>query len=166
MTSLKKGVQFALRPGAAPVQVSWTDPAYRNGWLVLDRNHNRTIDDLSELFGNVTPQPASEPENGFKALAAYDDPDNGGNGNGFIDAGDSVFSQLTVWIDQNHNGKSETGELHSLSELNITNISLQYKEVPKVDTFGNAFRYKARMTQASDQEKAVYDVYLQVQGIQ
>jgi hypothetical protein len=56
LTSLQDGVKFALKANQ-PVQVSWTDPAFRNAWLTLDRNGNGTIDDFTELFGDLTPQP-------------------------------------------------------------------------------------------------------------
>ena len=70
---------------------------------MLDRNGNGTIDDGTELFGDVTAQPdppAGEKKNGFRALAEYDMTSNGGNGNGQIDSGDSVFASLRLWQQQ------------------------------------------------------------------
>ena len=48
---------------------------------------------------------------GFKALAMYDRRYYGGNNDDVIDAKDTVFSKLRVWVDSNHNGVSEPGEL-------------------------------------------------------
>lgn len=50
-----------------------------------------------------------------------------------IDSEDTAFDKLRVWIDANHNGKSEPDELKSLNELHIVSISLDYKEVSLVD---------------------------------
>jgi hypothetical protein len=164
LTSLSNGVQFRVLPGGPLQQMSWTDENWRNGWLALDRNGDGTIDDFTELFGNYTAQPPSDDRNGFLALAVFDDPANGGNGNGVIDPGDSVYSRLTVWIDANHNGYSEPNELHTLQELGIFKIGLTYRDTPFVDRFGNRFRYRGSIwDQGSTDREACYDVFLVIQ---
>ena len=65
-----------------------------SGFLVLDKNGDGKINNGSELFGPAT-------GNGFQELAAYDE-----DGNGFIDAGDSVYEQLQVWT-KDQNGKDQ-----------------------------------------------------------
>lgn len=145
ITDVNHGVQFKFFPNKPPVQVSWTDAAFRNGWLALDRNGNGLIDDATELFGNLTSQPQNPNRNGYIALAVFDDPQNGGNGNGLIDPGDTVYRRLRVWIDANHNGVSEPGELHRLRELGVFSIDLRYRLSKYVDPNGNQFRYQARI---------------------
>ncbi len=111
LTDADHGVWFQFVPLDPAVKISWTDSRFSNGWLVLDRNGNGKIDDATELFGNITPQPPSRDPNGYAALAVFDDPSNGGNGDGVIDSRDSIYQHLRVWIDSNHNGVSESEEI-------------------------------------------------------
>jgi len=106
LTSQDNGVLFDLASNGHPIQISWTDPSYGNAFLVLDRDGNGTIDSGKELFGNFTDQPKSDDPNGFLALAVFDDPANGGNGDGVIDEHDKIWPQLRLWIDET---KTRTG---------------------------------------------------------
>lgn len=143
---------------------SWLDERWHNGWLVLDRNGNGVIDDLTELFGNFTAQPLNEDRNGFLALAVFDEIANGGNGNGEIDPGDAVYDHLQIWIDANHNGISEEGELHSLREMGIFRIDLKYHLSHYIDANGNSFRYNGRVwDEAGKAHHICYDVFLQAE---
>ena len=111
----------------------------------------------------MTPQPSSSEPNGFRALAVFDEPANGGNGNGVIDPGDAVYSHLRVWIDANHNGISEPNELHKLQQVGILKIGLRYHSTPFVDQYGNRFRYRGTVWEKNDHTReACYDVFLQV----
>lgn len=78
-----------------------------NGFLVLDKNANGTIDDGSELFGPST-------NDGFGELSQYDS-----DGNNWIDENDSIFKDLRVWT------KNESGD-DSLIALGQTGIGALY----------------------------------------
>lgn len=95
----------------------WTSQNSTNGWLALDRNGNGVIDSAKELFGNITDQPLSSDPNGFAALAVFDTAPEGSNGDGFIDAKDTIWAKPRVWIDRNHDGISQKNELYTLEEL-------------------------------------------------
>lgn len=165
LTDAAHGVSFDLEAKGVLQQYAWTTPESDDAFLVLDRNGNGTIDDGKELFGNATTQaaaPEGEQHNGFLALALLDSPGSGGNGDGKISKLDSVFESLRLWQDQNHNGVSESHELHGLKELGLKSIGVDYKTSKKVDEHGNRFRYRAKVKDANDAQlgRWAWDVVL------
>ena len=83
-----------------------------NGILVLEQQGQDGTPTITEMFGGTG-------ANGFAALAQYDL-----NGDGVIDAGDPIYSQLRIWVDGNGNGVVDPGELETLQQAGIASINL------------------------------------------
>jgi hypothetical protein len=159
LTSPASGVPFDLNADGVPERVAWTSLDSAVAFLTLDRNGNGAVDDGTELFGTATrKQDGTLAKNGFDPLAEYDL-----NGDGKIDERDGVYSQLRLWIDTNHNGYSEPGELTRLEEGHVGAVFLEYKESRRQDQFGNRYRFEGRATIVQDhaiKTRRVFDVYL------
>lgn len=169
LTSAENGVLFDISGTGHPIQIAWTDEHYHNAFLALPGSDG-LVHNGKQLFGNFTPQPASPDPNGFLALAEFDKPQNGGNGDGVIDEQDAVYSRLRLWIDENHDGICQANELHTLPEMAVYSLALSYFESRRTDEFGNQFRYRARVdpgtrrdardqTATGDPGRWTYDVF-------
>jgi hypothetical protein len=159
LTSWADGVVFALRPGKPAGGRAWTHANSDDAWLVLDWNEDGVINDGGEMFGNMSPQPApaaGQLKNGFAALAEHD------GGDQLIDDRDPVFASLRLWQDQDHDGVSQPGELHTLPELGVAGISVDYAADRVADKHGNSFRYRAAVhgTPGSTVGMTAWDVWL------
>ena len=93
----------------------WSWLSASTGILVWDPAHTGSIQSGLQLFGSVTWWMFWR--DGFQALAALDD-----NHDGWL-AG-TELKGVAVWIDRNQNGKSDVGEVISLSEAGIEQIGV------------------------------------------
>jgi len=161
LTTAGGGVEFDIGGSGTRERIGWTAEGSDEVFLALDRNGNGLIDDGTELFGNYSPQPPSRFPNGFTALSVFDQPAEGGNANGLIDANDRIFRSLLLWRDSNHNGLSEANEFTNLAGSGVTSIAVEYRTASRRDKYGNLFRYRSKVHSANiDGENWAYDVFL------
>ncbi|MCM3872650.1 MAG: hypothetical protein ND895_18370 [Pyrinomonadaceae bacterium] len=159
LTNVANGVMFNIT-GFGREPIGWTQADSDDAFLALDLNANGMIDNGTELFGNFSFQPEPAPgaeRNGFAALALFDY-----NADGKIDSSDTVYSQLRLWQDRNHNGVSEPEELQPAHKLGLKTLFLDYRRSKRVDKFGNEFRYRARVNDFGDRQlgRWAWDVFL------
>lgn len=124
--------------GGSLEETGWVSSA--DGIVVVDRNNNGRIDNISETLseyfggaagtgGNAGNKPFKD---GFAALKSLDS-----NGDNVFDSRDAAWSTVKVWVDANHDGKSwidsnnnnvmdagEATELKTLAALGISRIDL------------------------------------------
>ena len=103
---------FDLNGNGTKENTGWTKANGDDAFLVIDKNNDGKINDISEMFGN-----ASIP--GFTELAKYDS-----NKDNLINSLDSQFSLLKLWNDKNANGTVDAGEMTTLAANGVTEISL------------------------------------------
>ena len=133
------GVLFdADHDGGSLEQTGWVSSG--DGLVVYDANQNGRIDDISETLseyfgGQVGTGGAAGTKpygDGFEALASLDS-----NSDNVFNSSDAAWSNVKVWVDANHDGKSwvdtnqngvfdagDATELKTLAELGITQIDL------------------------------------------
>ena len=137
--------------------------AERTGWigrddglLVRDLDGNGVIDSGRELFGNETLlADGRKAAHGFDALKELDT-----NGDGVIDASDPAFAELRVWKDTDGNGRTDAGELLTLTEAGVQGIRVAYTNSTHVDAHGNQHRQVGSYTTTDGQTRAATDVWV------
>ncbi|MBR0071639.1 MAG: hypothetical protein IJP87_04810, partial [Campylobacter sp.] len=119
----------------------WVDP--NDGILVRDLDGDAKITRGAEMFGDQTllADSVSKAIHGLAALADLDS-----NKDGKISAEDEAFSELQVWVDANSDGVTDEGELKTLVELEIAEISLDCQEVDQQLGAGNRLTHTGTYT--------------------
>ena len=121
LTNMSKGVNFDLNGDGTMDRTAWTSAHtdFDDAFLVYDKNGDGAINDGKELFGSQ-----NGAINGFAELGKYDS-----NNDGKIDNNDNIFDKLQLWSDMNGDGKVDDGELKTLKEMGVAEISTKYNEV-------------------------------------
>lgn len=152
-------VWFDMNVTGKPQFTAWPDGTRGIAFLALPDADGK-ITSGEQLFGNHTKQPACPSDyphcdNGFRALAVYDD-----NGDGVIDEHDKIWPHLRLWIDRNMNGKVDGGELVTLKKAGISSISLNYSASFIHVNYGT-LRWESTLVGLPDNR--IFDVFLSQQ---
>lgn len=161
LTSASNGVRFDLDADGVEEQTAWTASGSGLKFLALDVNGNGKIDNGRELFGNYTFKNVAH---GFQALGAYDANDFGDGpvGDGAIDFLDSVWDDLLLWEDANHDGVSQPQELFSVADSGLKYLAVNpVTESRRMDKYGNTFRFQSMLEWQDGRRFPYYDVFFQ-----
>lgn len=123
LMSVNECTMFDIDNDGSTNMTGWVDP--NDGLLVLDDNGNGIVDDQSELFGNRN-------RAAYEDLAQYDE-----NDDGIINADDSIWGSLQLWVDANSDGQTNEGELKTLGQMGFKEINVNYDTANEIRE-GNA----------------------------
>lgn len=143
-TTLSNGFYVDISSTGFANKIAWVSG--NDGILGIDLNNNGLIDDGSELIG--AQQAYAPGTDSFIALSTFDS-----NHDGAISAADAMFSQLIV---QQADGKNK-----SLSELNISSISLAKNNTNILDAWGNVQSSISTFTRSDNSTGSIASYVLQ-----
>lgn len=136
MTGVADGVDFDVDGDHRLERVAWTRADAEIAFLFLDQDHDGKVTSGRDLIGGGT---TPEAWNGFMALRLLEP-----TARGAIAAGQPLYSRLLLWVDRNHNGRSEDSELRPVDQV-FQQIGLGYFVPPdhaSHDAHGNLIRYQ------------------------
>jgi hypothetical protein len=154
LSSQATGVKFDITGNGVPFQISWPKHPEKDMFLALPDQYGH-VNGIQQLFGNNTIGPDGKTAvNGFEALRKYAKPNATQ-----IDSSDAVYSKLRLWSDVNRDGVAQSSELHSLSEMGISAISLGDSQVFEVDAYGNQTRERSYVKTQAGWSLFIFDIW-------
>ncbi|UFH49387.1 hypothetical protein [Pseudomonas sp. KNUC1026] len=124
MTDLSDAVLFDTDHSGTLKRSGWAGPS--TGMLVVDDGSGQVSNAsqmFSEYYGGQAGADGAAGErrfkDGFAALASED-----ADQDGVIGPSDPVWSKLRVWVDSSHDAKVDGGELKTLDELGISQLTV------------------------------------------
>ena len=80
-----------------------------------------------------------------------------------VNASDTLFSALQVWVDRNNDGVTDAGELHSLHDLGITQFNLDAHKTAELN-HGNLIGLNGSFETSDGQSHTLADVWFRTDG--
>lgn len=130
--------------------VEWIDG--NDGFLVRDLNANGKIDNVTEMFGDNGGTSA------YQKLATLDS-----NFDGKLTSADTQWASIKIWQDANENGVVDSGELKTLSSLNIASINVTHTNDLTLN--GHAVAGTSTFTYTNSTTGQVADVLLETDQV-
>ncbi len=143
LSKLHSGVHYDLDGDYFAERTGWLSGD--DGFVVLDRNGNGRIDDISEMFGGPG-------VSGFAQLAELDT-----DSDGLVTAADARFGELRVWRDLDGDGYTDDGELFTLDALGIVSLGVAGAALDIETPQGNRLLARGEFTRADGTTGAMYD---------
>jgi hypothetical protein len=136
LTSPEAGVPFDIDSDGVLDQVAWTEWDTAVAFIALDLDGDGRITSGKELFGSYTvPEAGNGPDALIETFKSTGAPLSGA-----VEGGHKLYDQLLLWVDRNHNGISEHGELRAIKEV-FTAIGMGFVAKTRLDEHGNWFRF-------------------------
>jgi len=149
LSSVAEGVSFRFEPKAPATRTAWTCGKGGDAFVATDFTTNGRIDGSWEMVGG---RAGPWESNGLEQLTYLDgwSPKTSKElppiRSGRIDAGDWIYPQLALWIDENHDGITQEKELESAAFGGVLSIALGAKVLHEVDGFGNTITRRTTAT--------------------
>ena len=140
LTSMEQGVRFDIDGDGDNDMVAWPAAGANVAFLARDINGDGRITSGKELFGTAT---VADGRNGCAALLEVFKQSEGSLA-GSIRDGHELYERLLLWVDRNHDGRSERSELSPVRD-HFTAIGMGYGRVGWADVHGNRVRFEGWM---------------------
>lgn len=134
---------------------AWAAP--QDGTLIWDKYHDGKVHDSSQY---AFAQYLAGAKTDLEGLKAFDT-----NGNGKLDGGDTVWSEMRVWQDLNGDGITDAGEVKTLAAWGMTSINLTSDGVATTPFAGVQEAGKSSATLEDGSQMVVADVTFDVSMI-
>ena len=130
--------------------VSWLKKG--DGFLVIDKNKNGQVDDVTEFFGKN-----DKTKSDVWEFLQYDL-----NDDGILDASDPIFAEIKIWQDLNQDGKSSVEELTTLAQNGVIAIDAKKANITNRYINGTLIKQEGISRKADKSLRNMASVQLEV----
>lgn len=134
--------------------VSWLKKG--DGFLVIDKNKNGQVDDVTEFFGKN-----DKAKSDVQEFLQYDL-----NDDGILDASDPIFAEIKIWQDLNQDGKSSAEELTTLAQNGVITIDAKKAKITNQYINGTLIKQEGIFKKADKVVRNMASVQLEVDQVQ